>query len=113
MYLCKSPNLCTKLWLDMDIVPIVFNIKPYHTDSLTKPNIKHRFSSATGSPRALSGTHTPAIRVEQVPVTDTSQVASKLPIVRTLDEQADSAARKCVRPLPPSSTNCSPDSLIR
>jgi len=94
----ESPNLCTRLWLDMDIVPIVFNIKPFHTDSLTKPNIKHRFTSTTGSSR-VSGTHTPTMRMDQVPaigVTDSAQVASKLPIVRTLDEQADSAARKCI-----------------
>jgi alpha,alpha-trehalose phosphorylase (configuration-retaining) len=86
----------------MDIVPIVFNIKPFHTDSLTKPNIKHRLTSTTGSSR-VSGTHTPTVRMDQVPtigVTDSAQVASKLPIVRTLDEQADSAARKCVCLLP-------------
>jgi hypothetical protein len=86
----------------MDIVPIVFNIKPYHTDSLTKPNIKHRFPSTTGSSQVPSETHTPVGRVEQVPttgITDPTQVESKLsklPIFRTLDEQADSAARKCV-----------------
>jgi glycosyltransferase involved in cell wall biosynthesis len=92
----ESPNLCTRLWLDVDVVPIVFNIKPFLTNSLTKPHLKHRFS---GSSQVPSGAQTPAIRIEQVPitsVTDPTQVESKLPIVRTLDEQADSAARKCI-----------------
>jgi len=95
----ESPNLCTRLWLDMDIVPIVFNIKPYHTDSLTKPNIKHRISSVTSS-HVTSGQDTPTATAAMdqltLGVTDPTQVQSKLPIVRTLDEQADSAARKCL-----------------
>jgi alpha,alpha-trehalose phosphorylase (configuration-retaining) len=84
----------------MDIVPIVFNIKPFHTDSATRPNVKHRISSTTGS-YVPSGTETPTVYI------DSSQVAlhapqlgvgvsGKLPIPRTLDEQADSAARKCL-----------------
>ncbi|KAK7054968.1 hypothetical protein VNI00_003431 [Paramarasmius palmivorus] len=96
----EAPNLTTRLWLDMDIVPIVFNIKPFHTDSATRPNVKHRISSTTGS-YVPSGTETPTVYI------DSSQVAlhapqlgvgvsGKLPIPRTLDEQADSAARKCL-----------------
>lgn len=100
----ESPNLCTRLWLDLDIVPIVFNIKPYLTESLTKPNIKHRISSVASS-HVTSGQDTPTDSQGQlhshgqllgVTVTDPTQVQSKLPIVRTLDEQADSAARKCL-----------------
>ncbi|KAG5985637.1 hypothetical protein E4U52_001104, partial [Claviceps spartinae] len=95
----ESPNLCTRLWLDMDIVPIVFNIKPFHTDSLTRPNIKHRISSTTGS-YVPSGTETPTVYVESEHMKAMTglkaDVSGKLPIPRTLDEQADSAARKCI-----------------
>ncbi|KAG6821071.1 hypothetical protein H0H93_007230 [Arthromyces matolae] len=93
----ECPNLCTRLWLDLDIVPIVFNIKPYHTDSITRPNIKHRISSTTGS-YVASGVETPTVYVESAhlaPTLDTG-VQGRLPIPRTLDEQADSAARKCL-----------------
>ncbi|KIJ16736.1 glycosyltransferase family 4 protein [Paxillus involutus ATCC 200175] len=95
----ECPNLCTRLWLELDIVPIVFNIKPFHTDSLTSPNIKHRISSTTGS-YVPSGAETPTVYVDASPLVDQnslqSGVATKLPIPRTLDEQADSAARKCL-----------------
>lgn len=94
--------MCTRLWLDLDIVPIVFNIKPFHTDSITRPNIKHRISSTTGS-YVPSGAETPTVYVDttQLPVQDargnlTAGVGQKLPIPRTVDEQADSAARKCI-----------------
>lgn len=86
----------------MDIVPIVFNIKPFHTDSVTRPNIKHRISSTTGS-YVPSGAETPTMYVEsnQLEAAGTvpqlqSNVSERLPIPRTLDEQADSAARKCI-----------------
>lgn len=96
----ECPNLCTHLWLETDIVPIVFNIKPFHTDSLTRPNIKHRISSTTGS-YVHSGAETPTVYVDPSPLLDQdnnlqSGIATKLPIPRTLDEQADSAARKCI-----------------
>jgi len=114
----KSPNLCTRLWMDLDIVPIVFNIKPFHSkrsiylmltvfltnvflaDSATRPNIKHRISSTTGS-FAPSRMETPALYVESKPFTGNASqlqagVSGRLPIPRTLDEQADSAARKCI-----------------
>ncbi|KAF4576454.1 Trehalose phosphorylase [Pleurotus pulmonarius] len=95
----ECPNLCTRLWLDMDIVPIVFNIKPFHTDSVTRPNIKHRISSTTGS-YVPSGSETPTVYVEASHLGDPSHLspnaAQKLPIPRTLDEQSDSAARKCL-----------------
>jgi len=95
-----APNLCTKLWLELDIVPIVFNIKPFHTDSLTKPNIKHRISSTSGS-YVPSGAETPTVFVEASHLGESAQhlgvgASGKLPIPRTLDEQADSAARKCL-----------------
>ncbi|TFK46424.1 trehalose synthase [Heliocybe sulcata] len=98
----EAPNLCTRLWLALDIVPIVFNIKSFHTDSLTRPNIKHRLYSQTGS-FAPSGADTPTVYVDpnqanalqggalQVPGNPKG-----LPIPRTMDEQADSAARKCI-----------------
>ncbi|PPQ70283.1 hypothetical protein CVT24_000846 [Panaeolus cyanescens] len=95
----ECPNLCTRLWLEMDIVPFVFNIKPFHTDSLTRPNIKHRISSTTGS-YVPSGAETPTVYVESEHLKAMSGlqtgVSGRLPIPRTLDEQADSAARKTV-----------------
>ncbi|KAL1680875.1 trehalose phosphorylase [Schizophyllum commune] len=93
----ESPNICTRLWLDLDIVPIVFNIKPFHTDSLTRPNIKHRISSTSGS-YVPSGAETPTVYVEASHLGNnlSAGTASKLPIPRTLDEQADSAARKAI-----------------
>lgn len=91
--------MCTRLWLDMDIVPIVFNIKPFHTDSLTRPNVKHRISSASGS-YVPSGSETPTVYVETAHIIGGTNlqkgVSDRLPIQRTLDEQADSAARKCI-----------------
>jgi len=95
----EAPNLCTRLWLELDIVPIVFNIKPFHTDSITRPNIKHRISSTTGS-YVPSGAETPTVYVDAAQLQDSSNLSSaagqKLPIPRTVDEQADSAARKCI-----------------
>lgn len=80
----------------------MFNIKPYHTDSTTRPNIKHRISSTTGS-YVPSGADTPTVYVDHSVLTGTvppnslsAGVAPRLPIPRTLDEQADSAARKCL-----------------
>jgi glycosyltransferase involved in cell wall biosynthesis len=97
----EAPNLCTRLWLELDIVPIVFNIKPYHTDSATRTTIKHRIGSATGS-FAPSGAETPTVYVDHSVLGHTGQTLSpagvhqKLPIPRPIDEQADSAARKAV-----------------
>jgi hypothetical protein len=83
----------------LDIVPIVFNIKPFHTDSVTRPNIKHRISSTTGS-YVHSGAETPTMFVEESHLNPGELNATggggRLPIARTLDEQADSAARKCL-----------------
>jgi hypothetical protein len=99
----EAPNLCTRLWLELDIVPIVFNIKPYHTDSATRTNIKHRIGSAASS-FAPSGAETPTVYVDhsvlgQGPtpgLLTAGGVQQKLPIPRTIDEQADSAARKAL-----------------
>lgn len=95
----ECPNLCTRLWFELDIVPIVFNIKAFHTDSLTRPNVKHRISSTTGS-YVPSGAETPTVYVDPSPLMDQNTlqpgVTNKFPIPRTLDEQADSAARKCL-----------------
>jgi len=87
--------------LELDIVPIVFNIKPYHTESATRTNIKHRIGSAAGS-YAASGAETPAVYVDPTVFDRTpgllapGGVQQKLPIPRTIDEQADSAARKAL-----------------
>ncbi|KAJ7273572.1 glycosyltransferase family 4 protein [Mycena haematopus] len=94
----ESPNLATHLWLELDIVPIVFNIKQFHTDSVTRPNIKHRISSTTGS-YAPSGQQTPTVYVNEAylnpeQLSAAASYGGRLP--RTLDEQADSAARKCI-----------------
>ena len=87
------------MWLKSDIVPIVFNIKPFHTDSITRPNIKHRISSTTGS-YVPSGAETPTVYYDPAQLQDSSKltagVGGRLPIPRTVDEQADSAARKCI-----------------
>nr|O75003.1 RecName: Full=Trehalose phosphorylase; AltName: Full=Trehalose synthase; Short=TSase; Flags: Precursor [Grifola frondosa]BAA31349.1 trehalose synthase [Grifola frondosa]BAA31350.1 trehalose synthase [Grifola frondosa] len=95
----EAPNLCTRLWLDMDIVPIVFNIKPFHTDSITRPNVRHRISSTTGS-YVPSGAETPTVYYDPAQLQDpnklSANVQTRLPIPRTVDEQADSAARKCI-----------------
>lgn len=90
--------------MDMDIVPIAFNIKPFHTDAQSQPRLTHRISSTTGS-YLPSGAETPTVYVDSaqlgtIPLGMTSQlpagVGGRLPIPRTLDEQADSAARKCL-----------------
>lgn len=91
--------MCTRLWLELDIVPVVFNIKPFHTDSITRPNIKHRISSTTGS-YVPSGAETPTVYVDTTQLQEGNKlgtsVGNKLPIPRAVDEQADSAARKCI-----------------
>lgn len=81
----------------------MFNIKPYHTESLTRPHIKHRIPSATNSminSQLQSGAETPtflAVTGGSAGATGLQAgVTGKLPIMRTLDEQADSAARKCL-----------------
>ncbi|KAM6500869.1 trehalose phosphorylase [Amanita muscaria] len=95
----EAPNLSTRLWLELDLVPIVFHIKPFHTDSLTRPNVKHRISSTTGS-YVPSGTETPTMYIDAAHVNAMSGIqpglSGRLPIARTLDEQSDSAARKCL-----------------
>ena len=87
--------------MELDIVPIVFNIKPYHTDSATRTNVKHRLGSAAAS-FAPSGAETPTVYVDHSVLGNTpgllasGGVQQKLPIPRTIDEQADSAARKAL-----------------
>ncbi|KAF8582078.1 glycosyltransferase family 4 protein [Ramaria rubella] len=92
------PNLCTRLWLEMDVVPIVFDIKPYAKEtSLTRPRVKHTRSSQISG--AASGAETPLVPGQTNGGHGDGQlggVAKKLPIPRTLDEQADSAVRKCL-----------------
>ena len=81
----------------MDIVPFVFNIKP-SPDFITRPNVKHRISSTAGS-YVPSGAETPAVYLDSTLKAMSglqAGVAGRLPNIRTLDEQADSAARKCL-----------------
>jgi hypothetical protein len=80
-------------------VPITFNIKPYQTDSTARPNLKSRVSALSQS---ASGAQTPALTVDasQLPAsyfqaTGTQQTGN-VPLPRTVDEQADSAARKAL-----------------
>ena len=109
----------------MDIVPVVsfravrekeallstilqvFNIKAYHTESVTRPHVKHRISATNSmiNSQLASGAETPTMLMMPAggPGAPTLQapslqagVTGKLPVVRTLDEQADSAARKCL-----------------
>jgi glycosyltransferase involved in cell wall biosynthesis len=95
----ETPSICTRLWLDMDIVPFVFNISSFYTHSITRPNIKHRITSTTGS-YVHSGAETPTVYVDSAHLKAMSglqaSMAGRVPIPRTLDEQADSAARKCL-----------------
>jgi len=91
------PNLCTRLWLEMDIVPIVCDIKPYVKEAnATRPKLKHARSGLPSG--GVSGTDTPLIMQSISGALDPnlSGVSGKLPLLRTLDEQADSAARKCL-----------------
>jgi alpha,alpha-trehalose phosphorylase (configuration-retaining) len=91
------PNLCTRLWLEVDVVPIVFDIKPYaKAASATRPRVKHpRSAQVSGSGTPI----TPSYVINTIPIQDDKHLgpfSKKLPIPRTLDEQADSAARKCL-----------------
>ena len=82
----------------MDIVPHIYNIKPYQSNLITRPNIKHRITSTTGS-YVPSGTDTPTVYVDSAQKAMSglkAGVSAHLPMIRTLDEQADSAARKCI-----------------
>ncbi|KZT44118.1 trehalose phosphorylase [Sistotremastrum suecicum HHB10207 ss-3] len=93
LLLKEVPNLCTRLWLDLDIVPIVFNITPTAKESITRPNLKH---TSTSNSIFGSGTDTPVESSAIHAGTNFNGLAAKIPLQRTLDEQADSAARKCV-----------------
>lgn len=91
----EVPNICTRLWMEMDIVPIVCDIKPYVKEaSATRPKIKHTRSGLPSG--GVSGTDTP-VHVPVLGGTDNlGGVNKRIPLLRTLDEQADSAARKCL-----------------
>ncbi|KAF5327802.1 hypothetical protein D9619_004710 [Psilocybe cf. subviscida] len=92
----ESPNLCTRLWLDTDIIPFVFDVKPFHTESSTKLNFKKRLPGS----RLASGVQTPTVYIESEHLRAASglqaALSARLPIPRSVDEQADSAARKCL-----------------
>jgi hypothetical protein len=79
-------------------VPITFNIKPYHTDGTApRPNLKSRVSALSAS---ASGAQTPALTVDasQVPpgYFQNQATSGSVNLPRTVDEQADSAARKAL-----------------
>ncbi|GJJ12018.1 hypothetical protein Clacol_006256 [Clathrus columnatus] len=93
----EAPEICTRLWLETDVVPIVCDIKPYVKEaSATRPKLKHARSGLPSG--GVSGTDTPVhIQVPWIGQGDQlGNVSKKLPLLRTLDEQADSAARKCL-----------------
>jgi hypothetical protein len=94
LQLKEVPNICTRLWLDLDIVPVVFNISSTVKESTTRVNLKHQNISLFAS-EVQSGAETP-VEGTGLGITSLSGLASKLPLLRTLDEMADSAARKCV-----------------
>lgn len=80
----------------MDIIPFVFDVKPFHTESSTKLNFKKRLAGS----RLPSGVQTPTVYIESEHLKAASGLqaglSSRLPIPRSVDEQADSAARKCL-----------------
>jgi alpha,alpha-trehalose phosphorylase (configuration-retaining) len=80
--------------LRLDIVPIVFNITANAKESVTKPNLKHAPSQNISL--FASGAHTPRQESIAAAFIQLNAISGKLPVLRTLDEQADSAARKCV-----------------
>jgi len=90
----ESPNICTTLWLSLDIVPIVFNISANAKESVTKTNLKHTASQNISL--FASGAHTPQQESKATAFISLHGISGQLPVLRTLDEQADSAARKCV-----------------
>ena len=89
------PNLCTRLWLEVDIVPVVFDIKPYAKEASAA-----RYRVKLSRSAQVSGSGTPVSQGGDNVVNQDDKrlglVSKKLPIFRTLDEQADSAARKCL-----------------
>ncbi|KAF7968565.1 hypothetical protein HWV62_30105 [Athelia sp. TMB] len=93
--LLKDVSQITRFCLEIELMglPIVFNIKTYHVDSPAKTS-----RNASGINTPLHGAGAQA----QAPAFTGAQVQAKLPVDRTLDEQADSAARKCIMYFGPS-----------
>jgi hypothetical protein len=96
----EAPNLCTRLWLELDIVPITFNIRAYQTDE-NRPNLKSRASHLGAASASASGAQTPAFMVDpkQFPkgyFGAGGEGGNDVALPRTVDEQADSAARKAL-----------------
>ncbi len=102
-----SPNICGRLWRELDIVPLVFNVRSTQRLAPGRPAPK---TDSLGFPVTPSGLLTPQDNNSQQPgngllsvavanvVSDAqkekAQTAS--PPTRTADEQADSAVRKAV-----------------
>ncbi|EJD52898.1 trehalose phosphorylase [Auricularia subglabra TFB-10046 SS5] len=85
----EVPNLCTVLWRDLDIVPCVFNILPFAKDYSA-----HRNKRNLLSPHADTYLSIPPSSAESESDAEAEPKTHSIP--RTLDEQSDSAARKCV-----------------
>ncbi|KAH7107431.1 trehalose phosphorylase [Auriculariales sp. MPI-PUGE-AT-0066] len=88
----QAPSLCTTLWRDLDIVPVVFNIQP-----VAKDYTAYRGKRNLLSPHADQYLSIPPSDVEDNDSDPENAAPAKdAGIPRTLDEQSDSAARKCV-----------------
>lgn len=87
-----APNLCNRLWKELDIVILAFAVR-----STARDNAK----AGLGLSRQPSFQDTSAAAKAE---TDnaTSLAGNKQPLARPADEQADSAARKCVMYFGPS-----------
>lgn len=98
-----APNLCTRLWLDLDIVPIVFNITPVAKDySNTRRSTKSNLLSADADKYlSIHGPNYQSIppSAAESEFSDSDEPAGnkkppKLnPIPRTLDEQSGTRVR--------------------
>lgn len=109
-----SPNICGRLWRELDIVPLIFHVRSTQRLSPGRPNAK---TDAMGLPVTPSGLLTPQIydsqKVQQqaassnllsVAAGTVKEQEVSAPI-RPADEQADSAVRKAVLYFGPSGHN--------
>ncbi|CAG8670016.1 16449_t:CDS:2, partial [Acaulospora colombiana] len=112
-----SPNICGRLWRDLDIVPLVFHVRSTQRLTPGRPLAK---LDAQGFPIQSTGVLTPqpggegaAQQIQAPPSnilsvaagTAQTQAADASAPVRPADEQADSAVRKAVLYFGPSGHN--------
>ena len=110
-----SPNLCGRLWSELDIVPLVFHVRSTQRLQPGRPIAK---LDAQGFPIHSTGVLTPQPGDQQQGVqpppsnllsvaagTAQTQAADASAPVRPADEQADSAVRKAVLYFGPSGHN--------